>query len=139
VLIAAVSKGGFGSGVGFLSTTLIALVVEPAQAVGLVLPLLMVMDATGLRSYWRRWSWPHARVLMIGMVSGVALGWLFFRVVSARHAVGGCTARQPDAGARRSRGVALGVRLHRTIPATAFFRLTYALLLATGAKLVFDA
>jgi uncharacterized membrane protein YfcA len=53
VLIAAVSKGGFGSGVGFLSTTLIALVVEPAQAVGLMLPLLMVLDATGLRSYWR--------------------------------------------------------------------------------------
>ena len=92
VLIAAVSKGGFGGGAGFAAAPLLALVVEPAQAVGLMLPLLMVMDVTGLRNYWRQWSWTDARRLMTGMVAGVLAGALFFRSVSAdgiRLLVGG--------------------------------------------------
>jgi uncharacterized protein len=92
VLIAAISKRGFGSGVGFVSAPLLALVLEPRQAIGLMLPLLMLMDAAGLRPYWRKWSWPQTRLLMIGMVPGAALGWLFFRTVSTdgvRLLVGG--------------------------------------------------
>lgn len=92
VLIAGISKGGFGSGAGFMAAPMLALVLEPAQAIGLLLPLLMLMDVTGLRAYWRGWSWPHARRLMIGMVPGVLAGALFFRAVSAdgiRLVVGG--------------------------------------------------
>jgi uncharacterized membrane protein YfcA len=92
VLIAGVSKGGFGGAAGFASAPLLALVVEPAQAVGLMLPLLMLMDVTGLRNYWRQWSWTDARRLMIGMVAGVLAGGFFFRAVSAdgiRLLVGG--------------------------------------------------
>ncbi len=82
VLFAGVSKGGFGGGAGFAAAPLLALIMEPAQAVGLMLPLLMMMDVTGLRTYWRRWSVVDAARLMIGMAPGVALGWLFFRSVS---------------------------------------------------------
>ncbi len=82
VLFAAISKGGFGSGAAFAASPLLALVVEPALAVALMLPLLMMMDVTSLRTYWRQWSWPHARRLMIGAVPGVALGTLFFRAVT---------------------------------------------------------
>jgi hypothetical protein len=83
VIFAAVSKGGFGSGAAFAATPLLALVIEPAQAVGLMLPLLMLMDVTSLRTYWRKWNWPHSRALMGGAVPGVLLGALFFRAVSA--------------------------------------------------------
>ncbi len=83
VLFAGVSKGGFGSGAAFAATPLLALVLEPAQAVGLMLPLLMLMDVTGLRAYWGGWSAPHALRLMAGAVPGVILGWLTFRAVSA--------------------------------------------------------
>ena len=92
VLLAAISKGGFGSGAGFMAAPMLALVLEPAQAIGLMLPLLMLMDVTGLKAYWRGWSWPHARLLMVGMVPGVVAGALFFSVVSAdgiRLLVGG--------------------------------------------------
>lgn len=82
VLLAGISKGGFGAGVGFAATPLLALVIDPAVAVGMMLPLLMLMDATGLRAYWRRWSWPDARAMMIGCVPGVGLGALFFTAVS---------------------------------------------------------
>ncbi|MEO1688883.1 MAG: sulfite exporter TauE/SafE family protein [Pseudomonadota bacterium] len=83
VLIAGIAKGGFGAGAAFAATPLLTLVVEPAVAVGVMLPLLMVMDVTGLRAYWRRWSWPDARALMIGAVPGIALGAAAFAVVPA--------------------------------------------------------
>jgi uncharacterized protein len=82
VLIAAVSKGGFGSGAGFASAPLLALVLEPRLAVALMLPLLMLMDVTGIRPYWRRWSPVHARALMIGAIPGVLAGMALFSVVS---------------------------------------------------------
>lgn len=78
VLIAGLSKGGFGSGAAFVATPLIALALPPQQAVGLMLPLLMVMDATGIRAYWRRWNWHEAWPIMLGAVPGVALGAYFF-------------------------------------------------------------
>jgi uncharacterized protein len=83
VLFAAVSKGGFGSGAAFAAAPLLALVLDPATAVALLLPLLMLMDVAGLRSYWRRWSREHARALMLGAIPGVVAGALFFQVVSA--------------------------------------------------------
>lgn len=61
---------------------LLALVIEPAQAIGVMLPLLMLMDVTGLRKYWNAWSWPHARNLMVGAIPGAVLGAIFFRSVS---------------------------------------------------------
>lgn len=234
VLLAGVSKGGFGSGAAFAATPLLALVIEPAQAVGLMLPLLMLMDVTGLRAYWRGWSVPHALRLMAGAVPGVILGWLTFRAVSTdgvRLMVGavaigfvafqmlraaGHLVPRPGAGAPiwglfwgavtgftsfvshaggppasmyllanpldKTRyqattvvvfwwvnlikfvpymalgmftvqslranlllapvavlGVMLGARAHVLVPQDWFFRITYALLLVTGSKLVFDA
>lgn len=79
VLFAGLSKGGFGAGAAFASTPFLALAIEPALAVGLMLPLLMLMDVAGLRAFWRGWNWRVARAMMIGMVPGVALGALIFR------------------------------------------------------------
>ncbi|WP_316015124.1 sulfite exporter TauE/SafE family protein [Roseobacter sp. HKCCA0434] len=82
VLFAGISKGGFGSGAAFAAAPFLAVAVPPQLAVGVMLPLLMLMDVTNLRSYWRKWVWPDARVLMIGMVPGVVLGALLFSVTS---------------------------------------------------------
>ncbi len=82
VIFAGISKGGFGSGAAFVAAPLMALVVEPAIAVGLMLPLLMLVDVATLRPYWRQWSWPDARLLILGAVPGVLLGALFWRVAN---------------------------------------------------------
>ncbi|GAB5437981.1 MAG: sulfite exporter TauE/SafE family protein [Falsiruegeria mediterranea] len=77
-VFAGISKGGFGSGVAFASSSILALILTPTQALALMLPLLMLIDVATLRPYWRRWSWPDARVLILGGVPGVVLGiWLF--------------------------------------------------------------
>ncbi|MBS9717018.1 sulfite exporter TauE/SafE family protein [Pseudohalocynthiibacter aestuariivivens] len=80
VVFAGVSKGGFGSGAAFAATPLLALILEPGVAIGLMLPLLMLMDVSALRPYWRQWDWPHARALIIGAVPGVMLGGALYSI-----------------------------------------------------------
>ena len=78
VIFAGISKGGFGSGVAFASSSILALILEPGQALALMLPILMVIDVATLGPYWKRWSWPDSRLLMLGAVPGVVLGaWLY--------------------------------------------------------------
>ncbi|MFV0512438.1 MAG: sulfite exporter TauE/SafE family protein [Jhaorihella sp.] len=83
VLFAGISKGGFGSGAAFASATILALLIEPGLALGVMLPLLMLIDIATLRPYWRKWSWPDARVMMLGGVPGVLLGVFVYRLVDA--------------------------------------------------------
>src|SRR6056297_3529496 len=79
VLFAGISKGGFGSGAAFASSSILAIVLDPGQALGIMLPLLMLIDFTSLPAYWKKWSWPDARVLLLGSVPGTVLGALFYR------------------------------------------------------------
>lgn len=80
VLLAGVSKGGFGSGASFVATPILALVIDPGMALGVMLPLLMVMDAAGLRAYWGQWSRPVAWRLIAGGVPGIALAAVIWRL-----------------------------------------------------------
>ncbi|TNF58171.1 MAG: sulfite exporter TauE/SafE family protein [Rhodobacteraceae bacterium] len=83
ILFAGISKGGFGSGAAFVSAAILAVVVEPGLALGVTLPMLMLIDLATLRPYWRRWSWPDARVLILGGIPGVALGAALYSVADA--------------------------------------------------------
>lgn len=74
VIFAGISKGGFGSGVAFASSSILALILTPGQALALMLPILMIIDVATLGPYWKRWNWPDSRLLMLGAVPGVALG-----------------------------------------------------------------
>ncbi|MEX0339967.1 MAG: sulfite exporter TauE/SafE family protein, partial [Arenibacterium sp.] len=92
VIFAGISKGGFGSGAAFASASILALFLEPGLALGIMLPLLMLIDVASLRPYWGRWSWPDARVLILGGIPGVALGAGLYRVAEPdvfRFLIGG--------------------------------------------------
>jgi len=79
VIFAGTSKGGFGSGAAFASASILALVFEPTVAVGLMLPLLMVMDVHALKVYWRKWDWKLSWIVIFGSLPGVALGALLYK------------------------------------------------------------
>lgn len=79
VLIAGISKGGFGGGASFVATPILALVIDPALSLGLMLPLLMVMDVAGLRAYWGKWSPTATRRLIVGGIPGVLLAAAVYR------------------------------------------------------------
>jgi len=74
-----VSKGGFGSGVGILATPLVALTVPTPQAAAILLPILLVMDVTGLAAYRGVFSRENLKLILAGGISGVALGAFTFR------------------------------------------------------------
>lgn len=82
-MFAGISKGGFGSGAAFAAAAILALVVEPSAALGIMLPLLMLIDLATLRPYWKQWSWPDAQILVLAGVPGVLLGALFYRLADA--------------------------------------------------------
>lgn len=85
VLIVGIAKGGMAGGIGMIGVPLMALVVAPAQAAAVMLPILMVMDAFALRAWWGRWDPVNLRTMIPGAVLGTLLGLLSFRYLSADH------------------------------------------------------
>ncbi|MEM1375357.1 MAG: sulfite exporter TauE/SafE family protein [Pseudomonadota bacterium] len=83
VIFSGASKGGFGSGASFASAAILAVIVPPEIALGMMLPLLMLIDVSSFPSYWRKWHWAECRRIIVGSVPGVALGALFFSVAPA--------------------------------------------------------
>ncbi|WP_368185148.1 sulfite exporter TauE/SafE family protein [Aestuariibius sp. HNIBRBA575] len=83
VLFAAVSKSGFGSGASFASAAILALVLTPGEALGVMLPLLMLVDVTSLKPYWRKWDWGASKAVIIGAIPGVAMGAALYAFVPA--------------------------------------------------------
>lgn len=78
VLLFGISKGGFGGGLGTLAVPLIALVISPVQAAGILLPILCLMDLFSLWAYRQKWVWTELRVLLPASLIGIGVGtWLF--------------------------------------------------------------
>ncbi len=79
VLIAGISKGGFGGGVGLVAVPLMALVISPIQAAGIMLPILCMMDLFGIWAYRNRWDSRNLRILLPAALLGIAVGTASFR------------------------------------------------------------
>nr|WP_315593861.1 sulfite exporter TauE/SafE family protein [uncultured Cupriavidus sp.] len=78
-------KGAFGGGFAIVGIPLLSLVMDPVAAGGLLAPLFIAMDLFSLR-YWKpsTWSRPDLRLLVPGLVVGIGLGYLLFRVLDHR-------------------------------------------------------
>jgi uncharacterized membrane protein YfcA len=82
VLIAGVSKVGFGGAFGGLSLPLMALSTSPVQAAGILLPILCLMDLFAMRAYRGRWDRANMRLLLPGALVGIVLGALCFDLLN---------------------------------------------------------
>ncbi|SDK02621.1 sulfite exporter TauE/SafE family protein [Billgrantia gudaonensis] len=71
-----VSKGGFAGGFGTLSVPLMALAIGPMEAAGLLLPLLLAMDAFTVKAWWGHQAGAEVWRLVPGMAIGVVIGTL---------------------------------------------------------------
>jgi uncharacterized protein len=74
------SKSGFASGFGALSTPMVALTMPVPQAAAIMLPLLLVADAFGLQQLWRERSPALLRELLPFGLLGIAIGLALFGV-----------------------------------------------------------
>jgi len=78
-------KGAFGGGFSIIGIPLLSMVMDPVTAGGLLAPLFIAMDLFALR-YWKpsTWSKPDLVLLVPGLVVGIGLGYLLFRVLDHR-------------------------------------------------------
>lgn len=94
VLLVGISKSGFGAGFGALGVPLMALAVPVPQAVAIMLPLLLIMDALGLKALWHERDAVLLRLLVPAGLLGTVIGTLLFTALSAKTVaalVGGIT------------------------------------------------
>ncbi|WP_116365123.1 sulfite exporter TauE/SafE family protein [Parahaliea mediterranea] len=75
VLLYGIAKGGFGGAIAMVSVPLMALVMSPTQAAAILLPILVVMDAVVVKSYWGQYDGRALRLLLPGALVGVAVGY----------------------------------------------------------------
>jgi uncharacterized membrane protein YfcA len=80
VVILGLSKGGF-AGVGMISTPLLALVVGPIAAAGVIFPILIVQDLIAVAMYRRTFSWQILATMIPGAALGVGLAYLLASTV----------------------------------------------------------
>ncbi len=85
VFLIAFMKGAFGGGFAIVGIPLLSMVMDPVTAGGLLAPLFIAMDLTALR-YWKpsTWSKPDLALLVPGLVVGIGLGYLLFRLLDHR-------------------------------------------------------
>ena len=79
VLIAGISKGGFGGGVGIMAVPLMSLAIAPPQAAAIMLPILCVMDVVLVWNFRGKWDSVNMRILIAAAILGIALGTASFR------------------------------------------------------------
>lgn len=82
IAMAGIGKGAFGQGTAGLSVPLLAMFIAPAEAAGIMLPLLCLMDVFGVHAYKRSWSRTDVTALLPGAVVGIAIGGLAFGTLS---------------------------------------------------------
>lgn len=150
VLLTGLAKSGFASGLGALATPMIALTLPVPQVAAIMLPLLLVMDATGLQQLWRQRDPARVRALrlqprtMAGTMSAMSV---YCAIINASKvlpfaALGLIDLRNLATSALllplAPLGVWVGVRLVRHIKPQLFYRLVYAGMFCTGVKLLWD-
>ena len=82
VLMMGLAKSGFLGGFGSLAVPLMSLAVPVPQAAAIMLPLLLVMDATGLQQLWKHCDRALLRRLLPAGLLGTLVGTLLFGVLS---------------------------------------------------------
>lgn len=82
ILLYGIAKGGFASGFGIVAVPMMALVVPPAQAAAIMLPILLVMDLAAVWAYRRSWDRALIKLLVPASLLGMAIGTLVFRYLT---------------------------------------------------------
>lgn len=74
VMIFGIGKGGFGGGLGLISVPLMAIMMPPAQAVAIMLPVISLMDLQGIRAFRKSWDRRATMIMLPAALAGIALG-----------------------------------------------------------------
>ena len=88
VLMMGISKSGFGSGFGSLAVPLMALSVSVPQAVAIMMPILIVLDVTGMAVFRAEVDKSLLKFMVPFGLLGTLLGTLSFKLLNAQAVAG---------------------------------------------------
>ncbi len=82
VFIVALSKSGLVGSLGLVAVPMLSLVMPARDAAGMMLPLLLVMDAIAVWTYRKDCDWRILKIMLPGAMLGTLIGWALWTVVS---------------------------------------------------------
>nr|WP_314257701.1 sulfite exporter TauE/SafE family protein [uncultured Devosia sp.] len=82
VLIVGLSKAGLLGSLGMVGVPLLSLVMPARDAAGMMLPVLLAMDAFAVWTYRKEVDWHIIRIMLPGAAVGTIIGWLLWALVS---------------------------------------------------------
>jgi uncharacterized membrane protein YfcA len=82
VLIVGLSKSGLLGSLGLVGVPMLSLVMPARDAAGMMLPLLLVMDAITVWNYRKDADWSILRIMLPGAAIGTLIGWALWSVVT---------------------------------------------------------
>ena len=82
VILAGLSKGGFGGGISMIGFLLLTLAVPPLRAAAIMLPILVVMDMVGLVAWRGVYERRCLVILLPAALCGIGAGWAAAAFVS---------------------------------------------------------
>ena len=85
VILVGLAKGGFAGALAMLGVPLMALVISPVQAAGILLPILIAMDVFALWSYRGVYHLKNLKILIPAALVGIGIGYLTAAYVSEAH------------------------------------------------------
>jgi uncharacterized membrane protein YfcA len=85
VFIVGLSKSGFVGSMGMVAVPLLALVMPARDATGMMLPVLLAMDAVAIWIYRKDANWKVLGIMLPGAAVGTLVGWVLWSVVTDAH------------------------------------------------------
>jgi hypothetical protein len=82
VLIVGLSKAGLLGSLGMVAVPLLSFVMPARDAAGMLLPVLLAMDAIAVYAYRKEVDWGILRIMLPGAAIGTILGWALWAIVS---------------------------------------------------------
>jgi uncharacterized membrane protein YfcA len=82
VFIVGLSKSGLVGSMGMVAVPLLALVMPARDATGMMLPVLLAMDAIAIWVYRKDANWKVLWIMLPGAMVGTILGWLLWSYVT---------------------------------------------------------
>ncbi|MBL4826643.1 MAG: sulfite exporter TauE/SafE family protein [Spongiibacteraceae bacterium] len=74
VLLYWMGKGGLGASAAAISVPMMSLVLEPIQAAAILLPIICVMDAFTIKTFWKKYDVASLKVIIPASLIGVVIG-----------------------------------------------------------------
>jgi len=82
VAVFGIGKGGFIGPISMLGVPVMSFGMNPIQAAGILLPLLVLMDIMAMYIYWKKWRLDLLKIIIPSAIIGIFVGTITFQFTS---------------------------------------------------------